>query len=189
MSDVPVQFVVAAFQGGEGAQEALDALKQGHNDGLIRVEQAAVLQKTPDGALHITETSDMGPVKGAFIGALLGAGVGLLLGPVGWMAAGGAGVGALAAELRDSGFNDARLNQFGESLTPGSSALIALVEQTSVEKVKEIIADKAVAVVNLTIAEDISQRLKASDDVLWDVETPTENSVTDRPPTSGTPPA
>jgi uncharacterized membrane protein len=187
MSEVPVQFVVAAFQDEKAAQKALEALKQGQRDGVIRVEQAAVIQKTPDGVLHIKETSDMGPAKGAFVGALLGAGVGLLLGPVGWMAAGGAGLGALAAELRDSGFNDARLNQFGESLTPGSSAIIALVEQTSVERVKDFIAGKAVAVVNLTIAEDISNRLRASDDVLWDVDAPTETGA--EPSTSETPPA
>jgi uncharacterized membrane protein len=189
MPDVPVQFVVAAFKDEQAAQKALDALKQGQKDDVIRVEQAAVLQKGTDGVLHIKETSDMGPVQGALIGGLLGAGVGLVLGPVGWAAAGGAGIGALAAELRDSGFNDVRLNQFGESLPAGSSALIALVEQASVEKVKEVISAGAVTVVNLAIAEDISRRLRASDDVLWDVDSPPEINASTETPSSGTPPS
>jgi uncharacterized membrane protein len=188
MAEVPVQFLVAAFKDEEAAQRALNALKQGRNDG-VHMSEAAVLQKGQDGALHIKETSDMGPLKGAFIGALLGAGVGVLLGPIGLAAFTGAGIGAVAAELRDSGFNDARLNHFGESLTPGSSAIIAVIERPSIEQAEALIAGEAATVLKVTVAEDISNQLRKADDVLWDIETPSGSSVLGGTPTSGMQPA
>jgi uncharacterized membrane protein len=189
MADVPIQFVVAAFKDEQAAQKALEALKQGQKDGVIHVDEAAVLVKGQDGVVHIKETSDMGAGKGAVIGGLLGAGVGLLMGPIGWAAAGGAGIGALAAKLRDGGFQDARLKQLGESLTPGSSAIVAVVEHTWVEKVEEMVAQEAVTVATETIADDISNQLKTGNDVMWTAVATSEGGVVGRATTSGTQPS
>ena len=45
MSEVPVQVVVAAFKDEKSASEALKALKQARNEGLIKIVDAAVLRK------------------------------------------------------------------------------------------------------------------------------------------------
>jgi uncharacterized membrane protein len=63
--------------------------------------------------------------------------IGLITGPIGWAAAVGGAVGALGARLRDSGFPDDRLRRIGEALTPGTSALIAIVEHRWVQKLEE----------------------------------------------------
>jgi uncharacterized membrane protein len=63
-----------------------------------------------------------------------GAAIGLLAGPALVVpAAVGALVGGLAANLRDSGFSDERLKTIDEGLSPGSSAIVAVVEHKWVE--------------------------------------------------------
>ena len=44
MSDVPVQVIVAAFQDEEADKSALKALKQARKEGLIKIENAAVMR-------------------------------------------------------------------------------------------------------------------------------------------------
>jgi uncharacterized membrane protein len=63
MSDVPVEIIVAAFQDPNGASAALAELKQAKKQGLIKIEDAAVLVKDADGKLRIKETGDMGGGK------------------------------------------------------------------------------------------------------------------------------
>src|SRR5713226_5410794 len=102
MSDeAPVQVCVAAFPDEEGASRMLEQLRHTNKD-LVQVEQAAVLVRNGEGQLEIKESHHAG--RGAVIGGLTGAVVGLIAGPVGWVAVGGAAIGALAARLRDAGF-------------------------------------------------------------------------------------
>src|SRR5512136_1237975 len=136
MSDVPVEIIVAAFQDPNGASAALEELKQAKKQGLIKIEDAAVLVKDADGKLRIKETADMGGGKGAVIGGVLGGVVGLLAGPIGWAALGGAVIGGLAAKMHDGGFSDARLKQIGDSLKPNTSAIIAVIDHTWVAEVE-----------------------------------------------------
>ena len=142
MSDVPVQLIVAAFQEEKAADMALKELKQAKKERLIGIQNAAVLRKDKKGKLHIKETADMGGGKGAALGGVAGAAIGLIAGPALLVpAAVGALVGGLAAKLRDSGFSDARLKQIGESLEPGSSAIIAVVEHKWVAEVEKEMQD------------------------------------------------
>ena len=105
MSDVPVQVIVAAFQDEEAAKGALKALKQARKEGLIKIENAAVLRKDEKGKLHIKETGDLSSGRGAAFGGVAGAAIGLLAGPALVVpAAVGALVGGLTAKLRDKGF-------------------------------------------------------------------------------------
>jgi len=129
MSDVPVQLIVAAFQNEGDAKEALKALKQAKKEGLIKIDSAAILRKDEKGKIHIKETHDMGGGKGAALGGVGGAAVGLIAGAaLAAPLAVGALIGGLVAKLRDSGFSDERLETLGESLQPGTSAIIAVVE-------------------------------------------------------------
>ncbi|HXM54864.1 MAG TPA: DUF1269 domain-containing protein [Candidatus Dormibacteraeota bacterium] len=130
----PLQAVVAAFPDEQGASRALEQLRAIDKD-LIGVKQAAVLVRDADDHLQIRESHHVG--RGAVLGGVAGAVVGLIAGPVGWVAVGGAAVGALAARLRDSGFPDARLREIGEALTPGTSALIAIIEHRWVSRVED----------------------------------------------------
>jgi uncharacterized membrane protein len=170
MSDVPVQVIVAAFQDEDAAKGALKALKQARKEGLIKIENAAVLRKDEKGKLHIKETHDMGGGKGAALGGVGGAAIGLIAGaalaaPV----AVGALIGGLYTKLRDSGFSNKRLESMGEGLKPGTSAIVAVVEHTWVAKVEEALAEAQAEVMTAEIQADIASQLEAGHEVAYSV--------------------
>ncbi len=168
MSDVPIQLIVAAFNDEKTAKEALKALKKAQKEKLIKIENAAVLHKDAKGKLHIKETADMGGKKGATLGGVAGAAIGLIAGPALLVpAAVGALVGGLSAKLRDSGFSDARLQALGEGLKPGSSAIVAVVEHTWVEQVKQALAQAEADLLTASISADISESLDAGHEVAY----------------------
>jgi len=170
MSDVPVQLVVAAFQDEKAAKEALATLKEAKKAGLIKIENAAVLRKDEKGKLHIKETQDMGGGKGAAFGGVAGAAIGLIAGPALVVpAAVGALVGGLTAKLRDTGFSNQRLEKLGEGLQPGSSAIVAVVEHTWVDKVEEALAEAEADVMTAEIKADIAAQLEAGHEVAYSV--------------------
>jgi len=170
MSDVPVQLIVAAFKDERTAKEALKALKEAKKAGLIKIENAAVLRKNEKGKLYIKETEDMGGGKGAAFGGVAGAVIGLIAGPALVVpAAVGALVGGLTAKLRDTGFSNQRLETLGEGLEPGSSAIVAVVEHTWVDKVEEALAEAEADVMTAEIKADIASQLEAGHEVAYSV--------------------
>lgn len=168
MTDNPIQLVVAAFQDEKTAKAALNELKKAQRAKLIQIENAAVLRKDEKGKLHIKETGDMGGRKGAALGGVGGAAIGLVAGAALVVpAVVGALVGGLVAKLRDSGFSDARLQAIGEGLTPGSSAIIAVVEHQWVGKLEEALAEIEVDLLTLELQADIAEQLEAGHDVAY----------------------
>ena len=168
MSDVPVQVIIAAFNDESGADEALKALKQVKKEKMIKIQDAAVLRKDEKGKVHIKETADMGGGKGAVLGGIAGGVIGLVFGPALVVpAAVGALVGGLAAKLHDAGFSNERLQQVSESLKPGSSAIIAVVEHTWVKEVEKALAEQSADVATEALSADIAGQLEAGHDVAY----------------------
>lgn len=168
MSDVPVQVIVAAFQEEKAADQALKELKRAAKEKVIKIENAAVLRKDEKGKLHIKETADMGGGKGAAVGGVAGAAIGLIAGPALVIpAAVGALVGGLTARLRDSGFSDERLESIGEGLTPGSSAIIAVVDHIWVEAVEKQLAKEGADLTTAELKADIASQLEAGHEVAY----------------------
>jgi uncharacterized membrane protein len=168
MSEVPVQLIVAAFQDEKMAKQALNALKEAQREKLIKIDSAAVLRKDEKGRLHIKETADMGGGKGAALGGVAGAAIGLIAGPALLVpVAVGALVGGLSAKMRDSGFSDARLKALGARLTPGSSAIVAVVEHKWVDEVKRVMAEARADLFTEAIGADISAQLEAGHEVAY----------------------
>lgn len=165
--DVPIQIIVAAFPREEAADAVLKELQQAQRDDLIHIDDAAVLRKDAGGKLHLRELGDMSGGKGALIGGVAGGVVGLLAGPVGWAAGIGALIGGLGARLRDAGFPDDRLRRIGDGLTPGSSALVAVVEHTWVDTVERQLQQAGADVVTESIARDLADQLNAGRDVAY----------------------
>lgn len=170
MKDIPVQLIVAAFQDEKGGKEALISLKEARKQGLIKIENAALLRKDEKGKLHIKETQDLGGGKGAAFGGVAGAAIGLIAGPALVVPAiVGALVGGLTAKLRDSGFSNQRLETLGEGLKPGSSAIVAVVEHTWVSKVEEMLAQAEADMTTAEIKADIAAQLEAGQEVAYSV--------------------
>jgi uncharacterized membrane protein len=155
----PVELLVAAWPDASAAGEALEALEEAKKEHLVGIVQAATVVVDADGKLRIKDTKDMGPKKGAVVGGLVGAGLGLITGGVGWLLLGGGAVGALAAKARDGGLSDARLRELGERMTPNSSAIVAVVELTWVADVEREFAAVGADVVRESVEEDLVAQL------------------------------
>ena len=158
-NDVPTQVIVAAFDGIDSAKEAFDDLKQLEKEKSIKIENAAILQKDDDSKLHIRDVKDMTGTRGAVLGGVTGAVVGVIAGPVGWVALGGAAIGGLVAKLKDGGFDNSRLEKWGDQLKPGTSALVAVVDQIWVRDVEAALQEAARDVMTLEIGKDIATQL------------------------------
>lgn len=182
MSTVPIQIVVAAFQDEQAAGQVADALKDAKRAGQLSYKNLAVVRKDPEGVVKIKESGDMSFGPGAGIGAVVGGALGLFAGPLGLAAGAAAGgvIGGSAAALYDAGIPDERLEQIGDVLSPGNSAIIGIFEQVKVDKttMKEIDQSAAEAVESL--ASDIGATLQAGQDVAYAFSVTEEGVVAKR---------
>jgi uncharacterized membrane protein len=172
MSDTaPLELIVSAYQTEKGADEALATLKAAKREHLVNIRAAATVRRDAKGKLHIKERGDVGTGGGAGSGAAFGATVGLFGGPIGAALGAGAGaaIGGLSAHLIDSGIPDDRLKQFGEALTPGTSAFVALVEHSWVNEIRAALAQAGGDIMASAITVDVATQLAAGRDVAYDV--------------------
>ncbi len=138
-----MEMVIVLLKAADMAKAALAAIKQLPKKKGVRLFNVAVLSKDKDGKISVTETEDVNPRQGAVFGAITGGVIGLLGGPIGAIvgATAGAATARAAAKRIDMGFTDEYLAQFQESLQPGDSLLLILVERDGVEQVKAALAN------------------------------------------------
>jgi uncharacterized membrane protein len=135
MTEEHVEVFVAAFGTEEQAGEALKDFKAMDREGSIELIDAAVIVHTADGTVKFEETADPSGKKWAKRGAIAGGLVGLIFPPsILASAAVGAAGGGIWGKVRDKGFQDADLKAIGESLEPGTSAIIAIAEDRVIER-------------------------------------------------------
>lgn len=166
MEETPISLVVYAYNGKGKANEVLKALQELQKRKVFTVLNAAVLVMDEDGKAKLRETEDVDAKRGALFGAIAGGLVGLLGGPAGVIvgAATGAVTGGVAAHTIDMGFSDEYLREIQESLKPGSSALIALVEHEWVERVIAELNEYEGTLFRKALKADIAAQLAASED-------------------------
>lgn len=177
MANVPFQVVVAAYHGENRAGEMAQELLQAKYANRLYYKNIAVIRKDAQGKAHIKETGDMGGGLGASLGAVVGGAFGLLLGPAGLVAGAGAGavIGGAGAALHDAGIPNERLDEIGDVLPAGSSAIVAIFEDVEVddkERREEI--ERSTAEFVEKLAADIGSNLAEGKDVAYTV------SVTDQ---------
>ena len=137
MSSNPVQVFIAAYESEDGADAALKDFRAMDREGSIELIDAAVAVHTADGKVKIEETADPSGKTWGKRGAIAGGLVGLIFPPsiIAGAVVGGAG-GGIWGKVRDKGFKDEDLKAIGESLPPGSSAIIAIAEDRVVERLE-----------------------------------------------------
>jgi uncharacterized membrane protein len=144
----PVLRIVAATFNSEEAARAAKAQLVADEDAAGNI---AIVTMHEDGKVKFKETGDMGPGKGALVGGGVGLAVALFTGGAGLVVA-GAGVGALAAKLRDSGFDDSQLRGLGEDLKPGTAAVVSIVPESALTAVE---ADLNAAGASRLVVKDV----------------------------------
>ena len=137
MANNEVDVFVAAFGNETQAGVALKDFKAMNREGSIDLIDAVVLVHGRDGKVRFDETADPSGKKWAKRGAIAGGLVGLIFPPsiIAGAVVGGAG-GGVWGKIRDKGFKDADLKAIGESLEPGTSAIIAIAEDRVVERLE-----------------------------------------------------
>ncbi len=112
------------------ASELLLALTNLASEGKLVLHDAVMVAKDAEGRTNILETVDVTPVRGALAGSWWGMLAGLIIGgPVFFGAAlGGAAAGALYAKLVDKGLEDQWVKDMAAWISPGTSALLLLVD-------------------------------------------------------------
>jgi uncharacterized membrane protein len=119
----------------EGADRAINTLKELQRQQLITVHDAAVVSWPADKSKPKTRQANSlvgaGALGGMFWGMLFGL---LFLVPI-LGAAIGAGIGALTASLADVGIDDKFINEVKSKVTPGTSALFALTSDAVMDRV------------------------------------------------------
>jgi uncharacterized membrane protein len=137
MADTPVEIFVAAFDNEQQAGVALKDVRSMDREGSIDLIDAAVIVRKADGKVRFDETADPSGKTWAKRGAIVGGLVGLIFPPsiLAGAAIGGAG-GGLWGKIRDKGFKDDDLKAIGESLEPGTSAIIAIAQDRVIERLE-----------------------------------------------------
>jgi uncharacterized membrane protein len=126
--------VVVGFTEPSKAYQALNVLKECSAEGRIGLESAAIVERTEDGKLGIPESVDNDELVGMASGSLIGMLIGVLGGPLGVLV--GWGAGAMmggAFDVDRAVTSDEALTVLGRAIPPGTTAVIASVEEPAVE--------------------------------------------------------
>lgn len=135
------EIMFAVYDTEDGAAGAIESLKAMDKANSIEIVDAATLVKDSEGNVTVKQESLPTIKKGIGIGALIGGAVGLLFPPaVLASAALGAGIGAGSTKLAQMALEDEDLKAAAEKLEPGTSAFIAVVDNTWVTQMQEVIA-------------------------------------------------
>jgi uncharacterized membrane protein/sporulation protein YlmC with PRC-barrel domain len=173
--------LVVVFDSEIKAYEGSRALQELQNEGSINLYAKAVIARDAGGKVEVKQAGDMGPV-GTAVGLLTGSLLGLIGGPVGVAIGASVGMsGGVLYDLAHLGVGEDFLNEVGQSLQPGKSAVVAEVweewtmpvdnrmealggvvfRRTSMEVVDEQI-EQDVAALNAELAELKAERERAT---------------------------
>jgi uncharacterized membrane protein len=183
MTDNQVQVFVAAFDNKTQAGVALKDFRAMDREGSIDLIDGVVLVHGTDGKVRFEETADPSGKKWAKRGAIAGGLVGLIFPPsiIAGAAIGAAG-GGVWGKIRDKGFKDEDLKAIGESLDPGTSAIIAIAEDRVIERL-----ETGLEGYNKIARHALSAEAAAT--ITAELEAEPEAAPKPKPPSSGTRPA
>ena len=181
MSEAPVQLIVAAFNDEHEADLALKELKRAKKEKLIGIQAAAVIRRDQKNKMHIKEVGELTGGKGAVGGVILGVALGIITGGAGLLlGAVGALVGGMLGKAHDTGFDNQRLKAIGESLKPGSSAIVAVIEHRWVEDLENELEELGADVMTAQIAADIHDSLEKGMDVSYSALSSDDSLIVER---------
>jgi uncharacterized membrane protein/sporulation protein YlmC with PRC-barrel domain len=158
------RLISIVFDAPKAADEALSLVKAEVKNGRIERVDAAVIRKSDDGKVHVSETADLSTGRGAATGAVVGGVLSILAGPVGLVgaAAAGAAAGGITARLVDRGVPDRYARDLGRALRANSSAIVLLADQRFEADLLQTLAPLGGEVLRLALSDDMLERLIAS---------------------------
>jgi uncharacterized membrane protein len=155
MSDL----VVLSFDTETGAEEMRDKVNELQRQQIITLDDAAVVVRRQDGRVKVRQAVTL---VGA--GALGGAFWGMLIGLLFWMPwlglAVGAVAGAIGGGLTDIGVDDRFINEVGDTIKPGHSALFLLVRESTPDRLQDALSGWNCTVLQTSLSKEDETRLR-----------------------------
>ncbi len=140
------------------ARELRHTLKDLERQGLISLDDAAIIEKDPDGTIHIKNELDTGIKLGALGGTIIGALTSFVF-PVLGMVVGAVG-GALVGKSFDLGVDQKFVKDVSESLKPGGSALFVIVRDAKPDAVIAALKSHKGKVIQTTLSPENEEALQ-----------------------------
>jgi uncharacterized membrane protein len=136
MADANLVLVAGTYAEAGAAADDYKALKAGEAAGEYHVVAAVVMNRDADGTVDVQEHDSGAHVAGgAVLGGTAGLVVGLFAPPLLAATAVGAGIGAIAGKLSKKHQEKELGVELEEYLPPGSSAVVAIVDDVWADKV------------------------------------------------------
>ena len=125
-----LELVVWTFTGKDGAETALEQVRELSKKYAIEIFNATVIEKDASGKIQIHEKKEIASGRRVGLGLVLGGLAGLVVGPAALVAGAvaGAALGKRSADKTEVGFSEEKLRKLNDSLAPGGSALALIVE-------------------------------------------------------------
>ena len=140
MADDNLVLVVGSYAASGAAAEDFKTLKAGQDAGEYQVVGAVVLDRDASGKVDVQEHSDAHVAGGAVVGGTAGLVIGLFAPPLLAATAVGAGIGAVVGKLKKKHEEKQLGVEVEEYLPPGSSAVVAVVDDVYADKVEAALA-------------------------------------------------
>lgn len=136
MAGQDYELIAAIYPTEDGAKNTFDQLQQMQKDDIIHIVDAATMRKEADGKVH-TYQADIPHAKSAAIkGGVIGAVVGVIFPPTILAATAlGAVAGGIGGKTMNVALKADGIKQTANDLEPGTSAIIAVIEDKWVDKV------------------------------------------------------
>jgi uncharacterized membrane protein len=126
--------IVITFDNAEEAGKVREAIRQEEHEGLVSLDDSAVVVRAEDGKVHVKDQMDRGVKVGAVTGGLLGLLIAGLFFPIAGIVVGilgGMGVGALS----HLGIQKSFVKEVSDALQPGTSALFLIIREANANAV------------------------------------------------------
>ena len=153
--------VSVVFPSAATANDALRALNSSAKDGRLGRIETAVVSKTADGKLKVSEFNRLSTGRGAVAGVVTGGLLSLLGGPIGLVGGAviGATAGGVAGHVADRAVPDRYVRDLGRALKEDSSAIVLLVEDQHEPEVQQILAPFGGYTLQLALSDEMLGRL------------------------------
>lgn len=151
--------IVLAFDTMDEAEQVHEALVKGKKEGLVTIEDAAVVIKDADGKVHVKNQVSRTTWAATGVGGALGLLIGTIFFPIGGLVLGLAG-GAVVGRLMDLGVDGKFVKDVGEQIKPGTSALFVLVKGENPAAEVAILRPYKGHVLQTTLDSDAEQAIR-----------------------------
>ena len=151
---------VIIFDDPDQAGQLKESLKKQQKQGLVKIDDTAVIVKDADGKAHIDQQIlDTGTKRGAVAGSVIGLVLMGLFAPVLGIA-GGALIGGILGKTADKGISDKFVKDVSNELKPNTSALFVMTEDANAAAVAGLLRQYHGKIYQTTLPSDVEEELQ-----------------------------